>query len=556
VTKHIFITGGVVSSLGKGLTSASIGYLLESMGLRVAMQKFDPYINVDPGTMNPYQHGEVYVTEDGLEADLDLGHYERFTHARINKDSNYTTGKIYSAVIAKERRGEYLGQTVQVIPHITNEIKECAKRIEGPDIDVAITEIGGTVGDIESLPYLEAAREYSIDAGRENVMYIHLSLIPYLRAAHDIKTKPTQQSAAKLREIGIIPDVLICRTEVPLAEDVKQKLSLFCNVPKECVLEERDVDFSIYEIPVMLADQKLDELIVRRLGLAAKKPDLSRWNQMLDSIKHPDGEVNIAVVGKYLELHDAYKSVFEALAHGGIANRLKVNIKKLPAEDVEKLGMERFMQGVSGILVPGGFGGRGTEGKIRAAQYAREHKVPYFGLCLGMQIAVIEFARAVAGLKKANSTEFDAASPDPVIHLMKSQESVEEKGGTMRLGGYPCKLTPGSRARAAYGVDQVAERHRHRFEFNNDYRGKFESLGARIGGVWPEGNLVEIFELVEHPWFVGVQYHPEFKSKPHQAHPLFRDFVRAALEYGRRPTLPVVDLAGKPATAPTHPSAV
>ena len=551
MTKHIFVTGGVVSSLGKGLTSASIGYLLESMGLRVAMQKFDPYINVDPGTMNPYQHGEVYVTDDGLEADLDLGHYERFTTARINKHSNYTTGKIYSSVIAKERRGEYLGQTVQVIPHITNEIKECAKRIEAPDIDVAITEIGGTVGDIESLPFLEAAREYAIDVGRENVMYIHLSLIPYLRAAHDIKTKPTQQSAAKLREIGIIPDVLICRTEVPLADEVKAKLSLFCNVPKECVLEERDVDFSIYEIPVMLADQKLDELILRRLGLAAKKPDLSRWIQMLDSIKHPVGEVTIAVVGKYLELNDAYKSVFESLAHGGIASRVKVVIKKLPAEDVEKLGMERFMQGVSGILVPGGFGGRGTEGKIRAAQYAREHKVPYFGLCLGMQIAVIEFARNVVGLAKANSTEFDAKSPDPVIHLMQSQAGVEEKGGTMRLGSYPCRLTPGSHARTAYGADAVTERHRHRFEFNNEYRAKLESHGARIGGVWPEGNLVEIFEIADHPWFVGVQYHPEFKSKPTAAHPLFRDFVKAAVAFAR-PTLPVVDLSTKSTAASQH----
>ncbi|MBI4566078.1 MAG: CTP synthase [Planctomycetes bacterium] len=533
MTQHIFVTGGVVSSLGKGLTSASIGMLLENMGLRVAMQKFDPYINVDPGTMNPYQHGEVYVTPDGLEADLDLGHYERFTHAVVNKHSNYTTGKIYSSVIAKERRGEYLGQTVQVIPHITNEIKEAVRRMSGPDIDVAITEIGGTVGDIESLPFLEAARQFALDAGREKVMYIHLTLIPYLRASHEIKTKPTQQSVGKLREIGIIPDILICRSEVPLADDVRSKISLFCNVPKEAVIDEKDVDFSIYEIPAMLADQRIDELIVRRLGLGARRPDLSRWKQMLHLIQHPEGEVTIAIVGKYLELQDAYKSIYESLAHAGIANRLKVHIKKVSADDVEKVGMERYMAGVGGILVPGGFGGRGIEGKVHAAQYARERRVPYFGLCLGMQVAVIEFARTVCGLTRANSTEFDSATPNPVIHMMEHQKSIMDKGGTMRLGEYPCDLRAGTRASEAYQAERITERHRHRYEFNNAYRKVFEEKGARFSGICPQNDLVEIFEIADHPWFVGVQFHPEFRSRPTNAHPLFREFVRAAKERER-----------------------
>jgi CTP synthase len=531
VTKHIFVSGGVVSSLGKGLTCSSIAMLLESMGLRISMQKFDPYINVDPGTMNPYQHGEVYVTDDGLEADLDLGHYERFTHAVVNAHSNYTTGKIYSSVIAKERRGEYLGQTVQVIPHITNEIKEAVRSIEGPDIDVALTEIGGTVGDIESLPFLEAVRQFMLEGGRGNAMSVHLTLIPYLRASHEIKTKPTQQSVSKLREIGIIPDILICRTEVPISDDVRSKISLFCNVPKEAVLDEKDVDFSIYEIPVMLADQKIDELIVNRLGLQSRRPDLSHWQQMLNLIRHPEREVTVAIVGKYLELNDAYKSIYESLAHAGIANRCKVVIKKVPADDVEKLGMERFMAGVGGILVPGGFGGRGTEGKIKAAQYAREKRIPYFGLCLGMQVAVIEFARSVCGLPQANSTEFDEKTPDPVIHIMEHQKLVTEKGGTMRLGAYPCRIAPGTRSAAAYASEKVSERHRHRFEFNNAYRKPFEAKGARFAGICPTNDLVEIFELADHPWFVGVQFHPEFQSRPTSAHPLFREFVRAAGEY-------------------------
>jgi CTP synthase len=533
MTKHIFVTGGVVSSLGKGLTAASIGLLLESMGLRVAMQKLDPYINVDPGTMNPHQHGEVYVTEDGLEADLDLGHYERFTNAAVNQHSNYTTGKIYSAVIARERRGEYLGQTVQVIPHITNEIKDAVHRAGTKDVDVVITEIGGTVGDIESLPFLEAIRQYQLDAGRENVMYIHLTLIPFLHASQEIKTKPTQQSVGKLREIGIFPDILICRTEIALGEEVRRKISLFCNVPPEAVIEEKDVDFSIYQIPQMLAEQKVDELIVRRLGLTSRKPDLTRWNEMVETHRHPEAEVTIAVVGKYLDLHDAYKSIWESLTHAAIANRCRVKIKKVPAEDVERNGPSKLLEGVAGILVPGGFGHRGIEGKIRAAQYARECKIPYYGLCLGMQIACIEFARNVCALANANSTEFDERTPHPVIHLMERQRAVTEKGGTMRLGAYPCRIEPDSIAARCYGKDLVTERHRHRFEFNNAYREAFRQKGLRFSGIWPEGDLVEMVEVVNHPWYVGVQFHPEFKSKPTQPHPLFKGFIRAALEYSR-----------------------
>jgi CTP synthase len=538
MTKHIFVTGGVVSSLGKGLTSASIGLLLESMGLKVAMQKFDPYINVDPGTMNPHQHGEVYVTEDGLEGDLDLGHYERFTTSAVNIHSNYTTGKIYSSVIARERRGEYLGQTVQVIPHITNEIKEACRRVEGPAIDVAITEIGGTVGDIEGLPFLEAIRQYQFDAGRDNVMYIHLTLIPFLHASQEIKTKPTQQSVGKLREIGIFPDILICRTEVALGEDVRAKISLFCNVPREAVIEEKDVDFSIYQIPQMLAEQKVDEQIIRRLGLSGRKPDLARWNEMVETLRSPESEVTVGIVGKYLDLHDAYKSIWESLTHAGIAHRCKVKIKKIPAEDVEQHGIAKFMDGVSGILVPGGFGHRGIEGKIKAAGYARECKVPYYGLCLGMQIACIEFARNVVGLEGANSTEFDPKTPHPVIHMMERQRTITEKGGTMRLGSYPCRIEPESHAWDCYQKELVSERHRHRFEFNNQYRDAFRARGMRFSGIWPEGNLVEIAELENHPWFVGVQFHPEFKSKPTSPHPLFRGFIKAALEYSR-PKAPV-----------------
>jgi CTP synthase len=539
MTKHIFVTGGVVSSLGKGLTSASIGLLLESMGLKVAMQKFDPYINVDPGTMNPFQHGEVYVTEDGLEADLDLGHYERFTSAATGLHSNYTTGKIYSSVIKKEREGKYLGQTVQVIPHITSEIKDAIRRIETPGIDVAVTEVGGTVGDIESLPFVEAIREYGHEAGRENVLYIHLTLIPLLHASHEIKTKPTQQSAGKLREIGIVPDILICRTEVPLPDDVRGKISLFCNVPREAVIEEKDVDFSIYEIPLMLFEQKVDELIVRKLGLASRKPDLSRWMEMVEILRHPQNEVTIAVVGKYLELHDAYKSIWESLTHAGIAHRARVKVRKVSSEDVERHGMERVVEGVGGILVPGGFGNRGIEGKIAASRWARENRIPYYGLCLGMQVACIDFARNVAGLAGANSTEFDDKTPHPVIHLMERQRLVTEKGGTMRLGSYPCRIEPGSVAAACYGKELIRERHRHRFEFNNKYRDLFRSKGMRFSGIWPDGNLVEMVEVEDHPWFVGVQFHPEFQSKPLAPHPLFRGFIKAALEFSRPKAEPI-----------------
>ncbi len=533
MTKHIFITGGVVSSLGKGLTSASVGLLLEKRGLRVAMQKLDPYINVDPGTMNPYQHGEVYVTEDGLEADLDLGHYERFTTASVNRFSNYTTGRIYSSVISKERQGKYLGETVQVIPHVTNEIKDAIRSVEGPDVDVAITEIGGTVGDIESLPFLEAIRQYGMDAGKENVMFIHLTLIPYLRASQEIKTKPTQQSVGKLREIGIIPDILVCRTERPISDEVRAKISLFCNVVKENVIAEQDVEFSIYEIPVMLQEERVDELVVTHLGLETGPADLSEWKAILDGIQHPRHEVTIGIIGKYLELQDAYKSIFESLAHAGFANRARVNIRKISAEAVEKDGMEKHAAGISGVLVPGGFGSRGIEGKILAAKWAREKNVPYYGLCLGMQIASLEFARNVLGISDAQSAEFDEKAVDPVIHMMAHQRGVQVKGGTMRLGSYPCELAAGSLAGKAYATETVRERHRHRYEFNNAYRDRFAKKGMKFTGIFPDEDLVEIIELEGHPWYVGVQFHPEFKSKPTDPHPLFRDFIKAALEHAR-----------------------
>ncbi len=533
MTKHIFVTGGVVSSLGKGLTSASIGLLLEKRGLRVAMQKFDPYINVDPGTMNPYQHGEVYVTEDGLEGDLDLGHYERFTTAAVNRFSNYTTGRIYSSVISKEREGKYLGETVQVIPHVTNEIKDAIRSVEGPGIDVAVTEIGGTVGDIESLPFLEAIRQYGMDHGKENVLFIHLTLIPFLRASGEIKTKPTQQSVGKLREIGIIPDILVCRTEVPISDEIKSKISLFCNVVKDSVIAEQDVEFSIYEIPLMLQQEKVDELVVNKLGLKSKPADLTEWKNLLEVVKSPHHEVTIGVIGKYLELQDAYKSIYESLSHAGFANRAKVHIKKISAEDVEKEGMETHGEGISGILVPGGFGSRGIEGKILAAQWARENKVPYYGLCLGMQIACLEFARNVLKIKGATSAEFDEKAKEQVIHMMEHQKGVKVKGGTMRLGSYPCTLVEGSLAGRAYPTKEIKERHRHRYEFNNQYRDPFSQNGMKFTGIYPDENLVEIVELENHPWYVGVQFHPEFKSKPTDPHPLFRDFIKAALEHAR-----------------------
>lgn len=529
MTKYIFVTGGVVSSLGKGLTTASIGLLLESRCVKISLQKFDPYINVDPGTMNPYQHGEVYVTDDGAETDLDLGHYERFTNARLSRDSNFTTGRIYSSVIAKERKGEYLGKTVQVVPHITNAIKEAILKPVKRDTNVALVEIGGTVGDIESLPFLEAIRQFRMEHGPENVLFIHLTLVPYLHASGEIKTKPTQHSVGKLREIGIQPDILICRTEKSLNEDIKNKLALFCNVPREAVIEEKDVDHTIYEVPLVLSEQHVDELIIKHLKLRCKKRDLTNWRKMVNKIINPRYETEIAMVGKYLELVDAYKSINESLTHAAVANNCRLKIRRVNAEDIEKYGAARLLKGVKGILVPGGFGHRGIEGKVKAIEYARTRKIPFFGLCLGMQCAVIEFARNVLGWKKAHSTEFNKTTPYPVIDLMTSQMNVKDMGGTMRLGLYPCTLDQGSFAARAYGAKKICERHRHRFEFNNHYRQAFIDKGLKLSGICPDNNLVEIVEIKNHPWFVGVQYHPEFKSNPLNPHPLFREFIRSCL---------------------------
>ncbi|NUN50648.1 MAG: CTP synthase [Candidatus Brocadiae bacterium] len=533
MAKHIFVTGGVVSSLGKGLTSGAVGTLLESRGLRVSIQKMDPYINVDPGTMSPFQHGEVYVTADGAETDLDLGHYERFTSARMSRESNYTTGRIYLNVIQKERRGEYLGKTVQVVPHITNEIKDAIRRA-AHGVDVAITEIGGTVGDIESLPFLEAIRQMGWELGRDSVCYLHLTLIPYLRASGEMKTKPTQHSVGKLREIGIQPDFLLCRTERHIGEDERSKIGLFCNVPPSHVIEEKDVDTTIYEVPIVLAQQGLDELVVQHLRLDAGKRDISAWERIVSVLRDPARTVEIGVVGKYLEVNDSYKSMWESLTHGGIENSARVKVRKVNAQDVERQGADELLKGVHGVLIPGGFGERGVEGKIAAIRWARERKVPFFGLCLGMQCATIEYARSVCGLKQANSAEFAAGGPESVICLMDSQKHVVDKGGTMRLGSYPCRLVKGSKAAAAYGVEEVGERHRHRYEFNNEYRGVLEKAGFRISGTSPDGTLVEIIELEDHPWFLATQFHPEYQSKPTAAHPLFRAFVKAALEHEER----------------------
>jgi CTP synthase len=527
--KFIFVTGGVTSSLGKGLTSASIGLLLEAHGYRVAHQKMDPYINVDPGTMSPYQHGEVYVTDDGAETDLDLGHYERFTHAPLTKHSNYTTGKIYSTVIAKERRGDYLGKTVQVIPHITDEIKAGVRRGAG-DADILICEIGGTVGDIEGQPFLEAIRQFALEIGRENTAFVHLTLLPYLRASGELKTKPSQHSVQKLREIGVQPDVLVCRSEMPVSEELKAKLSLFCNVPVRAVIEERDVSVSIYEVPQMLAEQGLDRLLLERLGLPVPQPDFDLYHRLLETIRNPRGQVEVALVGKYIQLTDAYKSVYEALSHGGFAASVKVRVRRVQSEDVRPDNVASLLSGVHGVVVPGGFGSRGIEGKIEAIRWARETGTPFFGLCLGMQCATAEVARNLAGLTGAHSTEFDPDTPHPVIDLMPDQKGLE-KGGTMRLGAFRCALRPGTHARAAYGDETVHERHRHRYEYNNAYRERLEAAGLVIAGVNPERDLVEIVELRDHPWFVGVQFHPEFKSKPTSPHPLFREFVAAALRH-------------------------
>ena len=530
MSKHIFVTGGVVSSLGKGLTSASIGMLLEQRGLSVRMQKLDPYINVDPGTMSPYQHGEVYVLDDGSETDLDLGHYERFTNSPLNRHSNYTTGQIYLSVINKERRGEFLGQTVQVIPHITNEIKAALAMPAGEGVDVVITEIGGTVGDIESQPFLEAIRQFSLDYGKENCLYIHLTLVPYLKAAAELKTKPTQHSVGLLRQIGIQPDVLICRTERSLSRDERAKIALFCNVPVEAVIEEKDKDFSVYEVPLSLVDHGLDELIVRKLNLKAGPLDMQDWRDLMNRLRNPRHEITIAVVGKYTEHRDAYKSIYEALDHAGVAHRARVRVERIHSEAVQREGPENLLSGVDGILVPGGFGERGIEGKIDAVRFARERGIPFFGICLGMQCAVAEFARNVLGLKGANSTEFDQNNPHPVICLLDEQKSITDKGGTMRLGAQPAKLAPDSKAARAYGAESISERHRHRYEFNNQYRQQFTTHGMQVVGTSPDGSLVEIIEIADHPWFIGVQYHPEFKSQPTRAHPLFAGFVGAALQ--------------------------
>ena len=533
MSKFIFITGGVVSSLGKGLSSASIGQLLESRGLKITFLKLDPYINVDPGTMNPYQHGEVYVTDDGAETDLDLGHYERFTSVHLNRENNCTTGRIYDSVIRKERRGEYLGATVQVVPHITDEIKQTILRV-AHEVDVVIVEIGGTVGDIESLPFLESIRQMPYDVGRENVLYIHLTLVPFIGTAGELKTKPTQHSVNKLREIGIQPNILLCRTDRYLPPTVKEKIALFCNVDKESVITAKDVE-TVYEVPVVLRKEGLDELIVRSLRLDTGPPNLRDWDALVQKIKRPKHEVTIALVGKYAESKESYKSLSEALIHGGLQDEAGVRIHWIESGEIEKVGPDRLLREADGILIPGGFGIRGIEGKVEAIRYARERRIPYLGLCLGMQCAVIEFARNVAGLSNANSAEFDAHTPHPVIDLLPEQQTVQDMGGTMRLGAFPCQLEDGSLAQKVYGKKEVAERHRHRFEFNNSYRERLVDKGLVISGSSPNGHLVEIIELRDHPWFVGTQFHPEFHSRFHAPHPLFTSFIGAALQkkFGR-----------------------
>jgi CTP synthase len=528
--KYIFVTGGVVSSLGKGLTSAALGALLEQRGLKVRLQKFDPYLNVDPGTMSPFQHGEVYVLNDGAETDLDLGHYERFTSGELTRLNNLTSGKVYETVLAKERRGDYLGATVQVIPHVTNVIKERIYAGGGEDVDVLITELGGTIGDIEGLPFLEAMRQFALEVGRGDVLFLHCTLLPYLKAAGELKTKPSQQSVAKLREIGIQCDILVCRTEEPMTNEMRQKLSLFCNVPVKAVIEEMDVETSIYELPLALKAENIDDLVVDHLGLDAPDSDMKVWHDVVRRLKAPSHKVEIGVVGKYIELQDAYKSVYESIIHAGIANDTNVRIVRIDAEDIEN-DPAKHLATLDGILIPGGFGDRGTEGKIAAAKFAREHDIPYFGLCLGMQIAVIDFARNVAGLEDANSTEFDPKTPHPVIDIMEDQKDLTTKGGNMRLGACPCELAEDSFSFHAYGRKDIQERHRHRYEFNNTYREQLVKAGLRIGGINPERDLVEIIEIPEHAWFVAVQFHPEFQSKPNAAHPLFANFIAAALKY-------------------------
>jgi CTP synthase len=538
-TKFIFVTGGVLSSLGKGLAAASIGALMESRGLRVTLIKLDPYINVDPGTMNPFQHGEVYVTDDGAETDLDLGHYERFTHACMTKQNNFTSGSIYYSVITKERRGDYLGGTVQVIPHVTDEIKQCIKSVVD-DVDLVIVEIGGTVGDIESLPFLEAIRQFRSDVGRENVIYIHVTLVPYMKASGELKTKPTQHSVKELRSIGIQPDILLCRTEQFLSREIKSKIGHFCNVDADAVITAKDVD-CIYEVPLMFHQEGLDEKIVRLLNIWTRAPILAEWQSLVERMKNPTQEVRIAIVGKYIDLKESYKSLHEALIHAGFANHARMILDYVDSENVEKEGGETLIKDADGILVPGGFGNRGIGGKIKAIQYARVNQVPFFGICLGMQLAVVEFARHVANLDKAHSMEFDKHTPHPVIFLMREwfdyknnctirRNEASDLGGTMRLGAYPCILEPGSFAEQAYQCQEISERHRHRFEFNNDYREVLAEKGMRFTGLSPDRNLVEIVELAGHPWFLGCQFHPEFKSRPMESQPLFQAFVAHALK--------------------------
>jgi len=531
--KYIFITGGVISSLGKGVASASIGRLLQSRGLKLTLQKLDPYINVDPGTMNPYQHGEVYVTDDGSETDLDLGHYERFTSIATGQENNITTGRIYDTVIRREREGAYLGSTIQVVPHITNEIKESIRQAsKGKNLDLVICEIGGTVGDIESLPFLEAIRQFRLEAGRGNVINIHLTLVPYIRAAGELKTKPTQHSVGKLREIGLQPDILLCRTEKPISRAAREKIALFCNVDVEAVIQARDVR-NIYEIPLTFRSQGLDNLIIKLLELKVNRShNLKGWEEKVvrPALSPRHATVKVAVVGKYIELQDAYKSIYEAIRHGGISNDCGIEIKRVESERLEKRGADACLKGVHGVLIPGGFGNRGIEGKIQAARFARENRIPFLGICLGMQCAVIEFARNVSGLKGANSTEFIPTTPHPVISLLAEQRKVKQLGGTMRLGAQPCQLKPGTLAHAAYRESRTTERHRHRYEFNSKYRETFAKAGMRVAGYLPGKRLAEIVELDDHPWFVGCQFHPELKSRPDRCHPLFRAFVKAALE--------------------------
>ena len=530
MSKYIFITGGVVSSLGKGIASASIGKLLESRGLKVTLIKCDPYINVDPGTMNPFQHGEVYVTDDGAETDLDLGHYERFTNAKLTQDNNITTGKIYYSVISRERRGDYLGKTVQIIPHITDEIKKGIRKVANErGVDIVIVEIGGTVGDIESLPFLEAIRQFRQEVGPSYAVNIHVTLIPYIKAAGEIKTKPTQHSVGTLREIGIIPDILLCRTEKAITKEARDKIALFCNVDKEAVIPVPDVKH-IYEVPVFLKNEFLDDLILRKLNLKHEERDLKEWKGfVLKRLKEPSKKVKISVVGKYITLQDSYKSIYEALVHGGIANDTEVIINKVDSEDIEKEGVEKFLKDSQGILIPGGFGYRGIEGKVKTVQYARENDIPFFGICLGMQVAVIEFARNVCGLKNANSTEFNKKTSHPVISLLEEQRKIKDMGATMRLGRYTCQLSKNTNSYKAYKKQKIYERHRHRYEFNNKYKELMLKNGIVFPGINPEKNLIEIIEIKDHPWFVACQFHPEFKSKPDKAHPLFRDFIKASL---------------------------